>query len=293
LILAAIDIGSNAARLLIQEVTIDGNGHAQFTKLNLIRFPLRLGMDVFAKGIISVKKKQMTLDAMQVYATVMQMYGVQHYRACATSAMRDARNGKSLIKLIAERTGIQIEIISGSEEAQMVYENHFETYLNHDRAYLYIDVGGGSTELTLINKQKVQFKESFNIGTIRLLSNQITTPQWNAVKNKVKTISKDVKSMIAIGSGGNINKVFSLSKVKENKPLTLSMLETDYKDLQKLTIDQRMQIYKLREDRADVIVPALKIYIQIMKAAGIEEIYVPKIGVADGIIKALWRSLQY
>lgn len=293
MILAAIDIGSNAARLLIQEVTIDGNGHAQFTKLNLIRFPLRLGMDVFAKGIISVKKKQMTLDAMQVYATVMQMYGVQHYRACATSAMRDARNGKSLIKLIAERTGIQIEIISGSEEAQMVYENHFETYLNHDRAYLYIDVGGGSTELTLINKQKVQFKESFNIGTIRLLSDQITTPQWNAVKNKVKTISKDVRSMIAIGSGGNINKVFSLSKVKENKPLTLSMLETDYKDLQKLTIDQRMQIYKLREDRADVIVPALKIYIQIMKAAGIEEIYVPKIGVADGIIKALWRSLQY
>lgn len=293
MILAAIDIGSNAARLLIQEVTIDGNGHAQFTKLNLIRFPLRLGMDVFAKGIISIKKKQMTLDAMQVYATVMQMYGVQHYRACATSAMRDARNGKSLIKLIAERTGIQIEIISGSEEAQMVYENHFETYLNHDRAYLYIDVGGGSTELTLINKQKVQFKESFNIGTIRLLSNQITTPQWNAIKNKVKTISKDVKSMIAIGSGGNINKVFSLSKVKENKPLTLSMLETDYKDLQKLTIDQRMQIYKLREDRADVIVPALKIYIQIMKAAGIEEIYVPKIGVADGIIKALWRSLQY
>lgn len=292
MVLAAIDIGSNAARLLIQEVSIDDQGHAHFTKLNLLRFPLRLGLDVFSDGNISAKKRQLTLDAMEVYATVMRMYNVAYYRACATSAMRDASNGKSLIKKIAQKTGIEIEIISGAEEAQMLIENHFETFLNDDKSYLYIDVGGGSTELTLINKQQIQFKESFNIGTIRLLSNNVSTNQWNDLKNKIKQIGKLSKKITAIGSGGNINKVFSLSKFKENKPLSLALLEKYYQDLNKLTVHERMEAYNIREDRADVIVPALKIYITVMKAANIDEIYVPKIGVADGIIKSIWRSLQ-
>ncbi len=290
--LAAIDIGSNAARLLIQEVTHTESGSPVFSKLNLIRIPLRLGFDVFREGSIGKEKADELLKTMQVYKIAMEIHQVAHYRACATSAMRDAANGSQLIDMIKAHTGIDIEIISGSEEAQIIYENHLNANINHRGSYLYIDVGGGSTEVTLMKKDEIVFKESFNIGTIRLLNRQISDKQWATMKDTLKEITKGIPALQAIGSGGNINKVFSLTKSKENKPLLLGTLQTMYKSMSAMTVAERMNKYQLKEDRADVIVPALKVYTNIMKWAGIEEILVPRIGVADGIIKLLYEKLK-
>lgn len=290
--LAAIDIGSNAARLLIQEVSYTKGNTPVFSKLNLIRIPLRLGFDVFKLGYIGDEKKDALLKTMDIFKLGMEIHGVDHYRACATSAMRDADNGSALIKQIKKQTGIDIEIISGSDEAQIIYENHLNAKINHKGNYLYIDVGGGSTELTLMKKEEILFKMSFNIGTIRLLNHQITDKQWNELKNTLKEQTKNVPNLQAIGSGGNINKVFSISKTKENKPLLLDDLLMMYKSLAAMTVTERMRKYQLKEDRADVVVPALKIYTNIMKWTDINEILVPKIGVADGIIKQLYQNLS-
>lgn len=290
--LAAIDIGSNAARLLIQEVTMREGHSPVFSKLNLVRIPLRLGFDVFREGSIGEEKTDNLLKTMQMYKTAMEIHQVDHYRACATSAMRDAANGPAIIEMIKVQTGIDIEIISGSEEAQIIYENHLNANINHRGSYLYIDVGGGSTEVTLMKKDEIVFKESFNIGTIRLLNHQIREKQWTEMKDIIRDITKATPGIQAIGSGGNINKVFSITKTKENKPLLLDVLQTMYKSMSAITIGERMHKYQLKEDRADVIVPALKIYTNIMKWAGIEEILVPKIGVADGIIKLLYEKLK-
>lgn len=290
--LAAIDIGSNAARLLIQEVTTTENNAPVFSKLNLIRIPLRLGFDVFREGSIGEEKTSNFLKTMQMYKMAMEIHQVDHYRACATSAMRDAANGPHIIDMIKTQTGIDIEIISGSEEAQIIYENHLNANINHKGNYLYIDVGGGSTEITLMKKDEIVFKESFNIGTIRLLNHQITERQWTAMKDIIRDATRAAPGLRAIGSGGNINKIFSITRNKENKPLLLSALQTMYKSMSAMTIGERMNKYQLKEDRADVITPALKIYTNIMKWTGIEEILVPKIGVADGIIKLLYEKLK-
>lgn len=289
--LAAIDIGSNAARLLIQDVSIINNTPS-YTKINLIRIPLRLGFDVFNTGAIGRQKQEELIETMRIYKIAMDLHKVDHYRACATSAMRDAKNGLTLIRKIKREIGIQIEIITGTEEAQIIYENHLNANLNHTSNYLYIDVGGGSTEVTLMKSDEIKFKHSFNIGTIRLLNDQIEENQWKELRTTIKRICKNAGPLQAIGSGGNINKVFSLSKTKENKPLSLDLLERMYTNFSALKLEERIKKYNLKEDRADVIVPALYIYTQIMKHAGITEILVPKIGVADGIIKMLYEQYK-
>jgi exopolyphosphatase/guanosine-5'-triphosphate,3'-diphosphate pyrophosphatase len=288
--LAAIDIGSNAARLLISEV-ITNNGKPQFNKLNLVRVPLRLGFDVFEKGEISKAKSGMIMQTMKAYAHLLSVYGVTHLKACATSAMRDARNSEDIIRKVKLETGIQINIITGDEEANYVYENHIAENLDTEHSYLYIDVGGGSTELTFFADSKLCYKESFNIGTIRLLKNMVTEKHWDEMRDHLKTNTKSKLPMIAIGSGGNINKVFSLSKKKEGKPLHLDLLRDYYKELSSFSIEDRIRVYHMREDRADVIVPALQIFINVMRWADINEIYVPKIGVADGLIQSLYEDL--
>jgi exopolyphosphatase/guanosine-5'-triphosphate,3'-diphosphate pyrophosphatase len=288
--LAAIDIGSNAARLLISEV-ITNNGKPQFNKLNLVRVPLRLGFDVFEKGEISKAKSGMIMQTMKAYAHLLSVYGVTHLKACATSAMRDARNSEDIIRKVKLETGIQINIITGDEEANYVYENHIAENLDTEHSYLYIDVGGGSTELTFFADSKLCYKESFNIGTIRLLKNMVTEKHWDEMRDHLKTNTKSKLPMIAIGSGGNINKVFSLSKKKEGKPLHLDLLRDYYKELSSFSIEDRIRVYNMREDRADVIVPALQIFINVMRWADINEIYVPKIGVADGLIQSLYEDL--
>jgi exopolyphosphatase / guanosine-5'-triphosphate,3'-diphosphate pyrophosphatase len=289
--LAAIDIGSNAARLLITEV-LQHNNIPQFNKLNLIRIPLRLGFDVFETGSISATKIDMFLNTMKAYKNLLDAYGVIHYKACATSAMRDAKNATEIIKLVKAETGITIEVISGDLEAMIVYENHIAETMDKDHSYLYVDVGGGSTECSFFSNGILVFKESFNIGTIRILKNLVTITEWDTMKETLKAVTKGHKEVITIGSGGNINKVFSISKKKDGKPLTLELLKDYYKEMGAVPVNERMQVFNLREDRADVIVPALQIYTNIMRWAGATEIFVPKIGLADGLIQHLYEELK-
>jgi exopolyphosphatase / guanosine-5'-triphosphate,3'-diphosphate pyrophosphatase len=290
--LAAIDIGSNAARLLITEVVVDEKGNTAFNKLNLIRVPLRLGFDVFEIGSISKPKIGMMLQTMKAFQHLMNAYEVQKSIACATSAMRDAKNANDIIRKVKLETGINIEVISGDLEAQIVYENHFAENLDKDHSYLYVDVGGGSTEISFFANGVLTFKQSFNIGTIRLLKDMVTNAEWEELKETIKEFTKNQKEVIAIGSGGNINKVFSLSKRKEGKPLYLEALRDYYKELSAVGVKERMIKYNLREDRADVIVPALQIYTNVMRWADAQEIYVPKIGLADGLVKHLWEEIN-
>lgn len=290
--LAAIDIGSNAARLLITEVVEQDNAKPEFNKLNLVRVPLRLGFDVFEKGEISKHKLGMIIQTMKAYGHLLNVYGVTHLKACATSAMRDARNNADVIRKVKLETGIEISIISGDDEASYVYENHIAENLDKEHSYLYIDVGGGSTELTFFADGKLRYKESFNIGTIRLLKGMVTEKHWDLMREHIKTNTKSKLPLIAIGSGGNINKVFSMSKKKDGKPLPLELLKDYHKEFSSVTLEERIRIYKLREDRADVLVPALQIYINVMRWAGIEIIYVPKIGLADGLIQSLYLDLK-
>ena len=290
--LAAIDIGSNAARLLITEVFEKENAEPVFNKINLIRVPLRLGIDVFENGVISKDKANKLIETIKAYKQLLSIYDVKHLKACATSAMRDAANASDILKQVKDATGIDIKIISGSEEASYINENHVAEHLDKDHSYLYIDVGGGSTELTFFAKEKMVFKSSFNIGTIRLLKKKVKDEHWEEMKEYIKHHTKNYNNITAIGSGGNINKVFSLSKKKEGKPLHIDLLKDYLKELSSVSLQERIELYKLREDRADVIVPALQIYVNVMRWADIEEIYVPKIGLADGLIHLLYEEVK-
>jgi len=290
--LAAIDIGSNAARLLISDVVRNSEGKPDFNKLNLVRVPLRLGFDVFEKKEISAQKTEMVVQTMQAYKCLIDVYEVQHVKACATSAMRDAINSAAILERVKTETGIEIKIISGDEEAAVIYENHVAENMDKDHSYLYIDVGGGSTELTFFSQNQLVFKQSFNIGTIRLLKNQVTEEHWDEMKNYIREKIRGHKAVVAIGTGGNINKVFSMSKKKDGKPLPLDLLKDYYKELSSFSLYARMRVYNLREDRADVILPAIQIYINVMRWASIEEIYVPKIGLADGLLHTLYEEVR-
>lgn len=289
--LAAIDIGSNAARLLISEVVINETGVPEFNKLNIVRIPLRLGFDVFETGEISPEKTDMLIQTIKAYKHLLNVYQVQHLKACATSAMRDARNAGEILRKVHAETGIGIEVISGDLEASLIYENHIAENMDRSESYLYVDVGGGSTELTFFSDGKLVFKKSFNIGTIRLLKNMVDEKLWEGMKEFIREKTKGHRHVTAIGSGGNINKIFSMSKRKEGKPLTLQMLRDYHKELGSVGLEERMNLYKLREDRADVILPALLIYINVMRWADCEEIFVPKIGLADGLIQHLYVEL--
>jgi exopolyphosphatase / guanosine-5'-triphosphate,3'-diphosphate pyrophosphatase len=289
--LAAIDIGSNAARLLISEVTKQPKQEPVFNKINLVRVPLRLGFDVFETGEISKAKVKMLMQTLKAYQHLLEAYQIKHVYACATSAMRDARNSKDIIRKVKLETGIEIKVISGQEEASFIYENHVAENLDSDHSYLYIDVGGGSTELTFFASGALVSKESFNIGTIRILKDQIDEETWDYMKDYVKKNIKSALPSIAIGSGGNITKILSMSKTKEGKPLSLDLLKDYYKELSSVSLEDRMHLYGLKEDRADVIVPALLIYLQVMKWANIDAIYVPKIGLVDGLMHHLYDQV--
>jgi exopolyphosphatase / guanosine-5'-triphosphate,3'-diphosphate pyrophosphatase len=292
LILAAIDIGSNAARLLINNVEKNKEGKVIFSKLNLVRVPLRLGFDVFENKIISDEKKAMFIETMKSFRHLLNAYKVDAVKACATSAMRDAINAKEIIAQVQNEAGILIEVIDGDMEANLIYENHVAENMDKDHSYMYIDVGGGSTEISFFSNNLLIYKKSYNIGTIRILKNLVTNADWEDLKNTIKTVTKGHKTVMAIGSGGNINKVFSMSKRKEGRPLPLELLREYYNELEPMSLNQRIAKYGFRDDRADVIVPALLIYINVMRWAGAEEISVPKIGLADGLIQHLWEEVK-
>ena len=277
---------------MITEATEDEKGKIIFQKLNLIRIPLRLGFDVFETGNISREKSEKLIETIKAYRHLLNIYDISYLKACATSAMREAKNASDILKKVKDTTGIDIEVISGEEEAAYIYENHIAENLSSDHSYLYIDVGGGSTELTFFSRGKALFKRSFNIGTIRLLKKQVKDDLWEEVKEFLKQNLKGHAQPVAIGSGGNINKIFSLSKKKDGKPLSFELLKDYLKELSSVSLQERIELYQLKEDRADVIVPALQIYVNVMRWANAEEIYVPKIGLADGLIHLLYEEVK-
>lgn len=288
--LAAIDIGSNAVRLLISEVSRYRDGSLDFTKVNLVRVPLRLGFDVFETGFISPEKTRDLVETMKAFGHLMTVYRVEALKVCATSAMRDALNSREIIQTVEKQAGITIRVISGSEEAGILYETHLAEQMDRSSAYLYIDVGGGSTELTLYGQQTDVLKRSFNIGTIRLLKKQVEDEAWTEMKEYIRSRIKGQGNLVGIGTGGNISKLFSMSKTKSGKPMNLEALRAYYREMAPLSVAERIHRYGFREDRADVIVPALEIYISVMRWAGIDEIQVPQIGLADGLIRLLYQE---
>lgn len=288
MIFAAIDIGSNAMRLLFCRA-YEVNGKPHFSKEELIRVPIRLGEDVFLNGRISEKKIEKLTTAMIAFQKLIAVYQVDAFRVVATSAMRDASNSKEVIEHIEKESGLKIEIIDGKLEAQLVFSNHIEEMLNPKHAYMYIDVGGGSTELTLYHNQKVIASKSFNIGTVRMLLNKVKKDEWDYMKDWIKKTTLGIHPIHAIGSGGNINKIYKMTK-KENNNISYSKLKGIYEMLNSYTYNERVEVLSLKPDRADVIVHAAKIFITIMKTAEMETIFVPQIGLSDGIVHDLYEK---
>jgi exopolyphosphatase/guanosine-5'-triphosphate,3'-diphosphate pyrophosphatase len=283
---AAVDIGSNASRLLLCNV-MEESGETHFKKAELMRIPLRLGEDAFLQGKISEKKIVKFVKTMTAFRHLIDVFEPVDFRACATSAMRDASNRDEIIQRVRKECGLKIEIISGREEADLIFSNHVEEHLDKNKSYLYIDVGGGSTELTLFSEGRCLVSQSFDIGTIRWMNAQVPKEKWWEFKDWVRLITTGHQPVTAIGSGGNINKIFKLLKRKEGQSLPFDKLKEIYSEMKIHTIEERMEIWNLNPDRADVIVPAAKIFLSIMKAAQINEIIVPQIGLADGIVHEL------
>lgn len=286
---AAIDIGSNALRLLFGNVYESPHGPI-FKKADLVRIPLRLGEDAFLHKKISPEKADKLVLAMKAYRQLLDFYEITEYKACATAAMREASNGVEIVERIVNEAGIAIEIIDGKVEAQIIYSNHVAEHLASDSDYLYIDVGGGSTELTLFSKNHVVASRSFNIGTIRMLNNLVSKELWAEFKEWIRTETKDFHPLTAIGSGGNINKIFKMSRKKQNRPLSYNKLKEMHEFITSFSLKERIEVLGLNPDRADVIEPAGKIFLTVMKAADIKDIYVPQIGMADGLIHLLYEN---
>ncbi len=289
---AAIDIGSNAIRLLLVNV-YDNQETSSYKKVSLVRVPLRLGKDVFTTKRISDEKAIDFERAMVAFEQLMKVHQVYKYRACATSAMRDAENGVELVYAIKEKTGINIEIISGEEEAKIIRSTHIEQRLEKNHNFLYVDVGGGSTEISLYQKGKLQHSRSFDIGTIRLLENMVSDESWQEMQSWLQEITKNQSGLEIIGSGGNINRIYKLLDKTDWQVIRYSELQDIYSKLSKLTVEERMMKFKLHPDRADVIVPAALLFERIMNWAQSDEIQVPKLGLSDGIIKSLHENLSF
>lgn len=292
---AAIDIGSNAVRLLIKSIDREAVQEKKFKKVMMLRVPLRLGFDVFSIGELSEKKADKLRRLMKAFRQLMKIYDVDDYRACATSAMRDARNGRTIIKKIEKDTGIRIEIIDGQKEARMIYNNHIECMEDRLGNYMYVDVGGGSTEINLLTNGELVWSVSYNIGTVRMLSNAVKEGTWQQMEEELMKVTEGVAAINIIGSGGNINKLFRLADKKDKKlqRLPVSSLQTVYDVLKPLTPEERVEAFSLKQDRADVIVPAAEIFLKIAEVVHAEYIYVPVIGLSDGIIDNLYaKSLE-
>jgi exopolyphosphatase/guanosine-5'-triphosphate,3'-diphosphate pyrophosphatase len=288
---AAIDIGSNAIRLLLASV-FENNGKPTFKKMSLTRMPIRLGDDVFSLKRISEEKANELVKAMIGFRHLIDAFQPIAFKACATSAMRGAENGTQVCERIRQACGIEVDIIDGPIEARIIFENKSaDRYLGYD-AYLYVDVGGGSTEITLFSQGQVVASESFDIGTIRILHGRVTKTCWNAMKTWLQTHSASLRSLAAIGSGGNINKIFRLAGCKIGKPLSQSKIIEVRRFLKKYSYEERITKLHLRPDRADVIIPAADIYLNVIKWAGIKNIFVPVVGLADGMVHILYNQHQ-
>lgn len=283
---AAIDIGSNAVRLLIADIT-ENNTSVSFKKNTLVRVPLRLGDDAFLDHALSERKTAELQKTMVAFRNLMDVYKVTDYLAFATSAMREAKNGLAVADLIKTAANIDLEVISGQKEAKIIYSSHIEKNIDKSKNYLYIDVGGGSTELSLFSSGELWASKSFNIGTIRMLDNQDTEETWNDMKEFLRENTRPFKVISGIGTGGNINKLYRMADEKDGAPLSFGKLKSLYSYLTSFSLKDRINVLGLNQDRADVIIPACEIYMTVLKCANIKNIYVPTVGLVDGIIQTL------
>ena len=290
--LAAIDIGSNAIRILIANVVQEVGEHPVYMKSEMIRVPIRLGQDSFTVGEISKKNMKRVVKAMKAFRLIMKVNGVKHYMACATSALRESNNADELIARVKKKTKIKIEVIDGRKEAEIISNTTILNDFGQNLNYLYVDVGGGSTEFSLLQDGKRIVSKSFKTGTVRMINNMVNEKVWFEIEKWIQTHTNGIKKIALLGSGGNINKIFKLSNIKEGKPLTYIKINAIYQDLKKLTYEQRILKYNLNLDRADVILPALEIYIKALKWSGATKVFVPKIGLADGMIKMMYKKFN-
>ncbi|WP_417353136.1 Ppx/GppA phosphatase family protein [Flavobacterium alkalisoli] len=285
---AAIDIGSNAMRLLVCNIVEQEGKPTQFNKSSLVRVPIRLGQDAFTVGEIADESIERMIDAMKAYKLLMKVHKVERYMACATSAMREAFNGKEVADLIEQEAGIKIDIIDGKKEAAIIASTDLHAFIKPDQTYLFVDVGGGSTEFSLFDNGKIVASKSFKNGTVRLLNNMVNELVWVEIEKWIKTVTEPYETITLIGSGGNINKLFKLSGKKQDLPLSYFYINSQYQFLNTLTYEQRISELGLNPDRADVIIYATRIYLNAMRWSGARNIYVPKIGLSDGIVKAMY-----
>ena len=290
--LAAIDIGSNAIRILIANVVQEVGEHPVYMKSEMIRVPIRLGQDSFTVGEISKKNMKRVVKAMKAFRLIMKVNGVKHYMACATSALRESNNADELVALVKKKAKIKIEVIDGRKEAEIISNTTILNDFGQNLNYLYVDVGGGSTEFSVLQGGKRIVSKSFKTGTVRMINNMVNEKVWFEIEKWIQTHTAGIEKLALLGSGGNINKIFKLSNTKEGKPLTYIKINTFYQDLKMLTYEQRILKYNLNLDRADVILPALEIYLKALKWSGATKVFVPKIGLADGMIKMMYKKFN-
>lgn len=285
---AAIDIGSNAIRLLISNIIEQEGKPTLFKKSSLVRVPIRLGADVFINRKVSTENELRMIDTMNAFRLLMKSHKVAVYKACATSAMREAENGEEIVKLIKDQSDIQIDVIDGEEEAAIIAATDLNSFIDRSKTYLYVDVGGGSTEFSIIHEGHTIASKSFKIGTVRLLNDMVHKETWQELQNWIKQNTAAFEKINLLGSGGNINKIFKISGRAVGKPLTYFYLSSYYKMLQSYSYEERITELDLNQDRADVIIPATRIYLSAMKWSRAKYIYVPKIGLSDGIVKSVY-----
>ena len=287
---AAVDIGSNAIRLLITTVIEKEGFPTQFKKTSLVRLPIRLGADVFLKGSISSGNYKRLLDAMHAYSLIIKTHNVVAFRACATSAMREAKNGQQIVSKLKAATGIDIQIIDGNDEAAIIASTDLKQLISDNKVFLYVDVGGGSTEFTVFANGKNIVSHSFKLGTVRIINGMVEDVTWQQAKNWVTQHTKAYSKINVIGSGGNINSIYRFSENKIGQPLSYLFMSSFYEKVKQYDYNQRVFELKMNPDRADVIIPATRIYLSAMKWSKAKNMYVPKIGLADGIVKQLYNE---
>lgn len=288
---AAIDIGSNAVRLLIKRINEEA-GDDLFTKELLLRVPLQLGADAFTIGKISARKEKNLIRLIKAFRQLMKIYEVVDYRACGTAAMRDARNSKEITERIYRKTGVRIEVISGQEEARIVYDNHIENLLSREKNYIYVDVGGGSTEISLIHHGALKSSRSYNVGTVRLLKGAVREEDYEALRQDLSAMAGEFPDLMMIGSGGNINKLFELAEDKDKKAalLPVESLRRLTDTLKQYDAEERRKLFRLKPNRAEVIVPAAEIFLEVARCSQAQTIWVPTIGLVDGMIDSLYAK---
>lgn len=287
---AAIDIGSNAVRILISNVISSKKEPPKFMKSSIVRVPIRLGEDSFTVGEISEKNKKRVVKAMKAFKHIMKISNVKAYMACATSALREANNADEVVQLVKKNTGIHIQIIDGKREAEIISTTNIFESINKNKTFLFIDVGGGSTEFSILVKGERIISKSFKVGTVRMINKMVSDKIWFEIQNWIEQNTQEHSKIALLGSGGNINKLFKIAGIKEGRPLSYIKLNTLYKELNKLTYEERIVQWELNPDRSDVIIPATQIYLKALQWSGASEIYVPKIGLADGMIKVLYAN---